>query len=104
MGDIRLKSPRMVVQREGHEPLELQADNRDLIAWDETRAKHKWPKFDDAAFLWLTFLSWHAARRTGAIVGGYTFEQWKAEVLEVTSVDDDEDETGIPTEPGRDPG
>jgi hypothetical protein len=104
MGDVRLSSPRIRVVRDGVEPIELQTDNRDLILWDATRVKHKWPKFDEAPFLWLTFLSWAAARRTGAITTAHTFEAWRDEVLEVTSVDDDEDDAGRPTEPGPDPG
>lgn len=107
MGDQRLRSPRINVLRDGHEPLELQTDNRDLIMWDQTRIRHKWPKFDEAPFLWLTFLSWAAARRTGAITTEHKFEVWRDEVIEVTTVDDDDsegDETGFPTEPGPDPG
>jgi len=105
MGDQKLRSPRVRIVRDGQEPLEVQTDNRDLILWDSTRIKHKWPKFDDAPFMWLTFISWSAARRTGAIVPDHKFETWRDEVLEVTSVDDDEDEEiGSPTQPGADPG
>ena len=104
MGDVRLRSPRIQVLREGQEPIELQTDNRDLVLWDQTRARHKWPKFDDAPFMWLTFLSWAAARRTGAINSDHTYERWRDEVLEVTTADDEDDETGIPTEPGPAPG
>jgi len=104
MGDVRLTSPRVRVLREGFDPLEVQTDNRDLILWDQTRIRHKWPKFDDAPFLWLTFLSWAAARRTGAIPAEMKLEAWQAEVIEVTAVDDDDDEAGRPTEPGLEPG
>lgn len=105
MGDVRLTSPRVKVIREGHEPLEIQTDNRDLVLWDRTRVKHRWPKFDEAAFLWLTFLSWSAARRTGAIDSGYTFEKWEAEVLDVAAVEDEDvTEIGSPTQPGLAPG
>lgn len=105
MGDVRLSSPRVRVKRDGHEDLELQTDNRDLLAWDRTRIRHKWPKFDEAAFLWLTFLSWSAARRTGAIEPGMTFERWESEVIDVATVDDaDDGDLGIPTPPGQEPG
>jgi hypothetical protein len=101
---VKLTSPRVsVVFENGRAPLEVQTDNRDLIAWDETRARHKWPKFEDAPFVWLTFLAWHAARRTGAIETGLTYEAWKGEVLQVAALDDD-DENGRPTEPGPAPG
>lgn len=107
MGDVRLSSPRVRVIREGCEDLELQTANPDMIAWDLTRPKQRppWPKFDEAPFMWLTFLAWHAARRTGAIDTGYTFERWRDEVLEVANLDETEgenDEAGRPTLP--DPG
>jgi hypothetical protein len=103
MGDVRLRSPRVRVVREGHDELEVQADNRDLVLWDLTRAKHKWPKFDEAPFVWLTFISWAAARRQGAIPADVTYERWRDEVLEVTTADDEEDDLGAPF-PNGDPG
>jgi hypothetical protein len=108
MGDVRLVAPRVRVVRDGQDDLEVQADNRDLILWDRTRIRHKWPKFDEAPFLWLTFLSWSAARRSGAIPAELTYERWEAEVLDVTSVDDDDttvgdDDLGRPTQAGHEP-
>lgn len=103
MGDVRLTSPRVRVLRDGFDPLELQTTNRDLILWDQTRIKHKWPKFDEAPFIWLTFLSWSAARRTGAIEPDYLWERWQEDVLEVSALDDD-DAGADPTQPGPAPG
>lgn len=107
MGDVKLSSPRVLVVRDGHEPLEMQTTNADLVLWDLTRPKQRptWPKFDEAPFLWLTFLSWAAARRTGAIEPGFTFEKWRGEVLDVTALDMDEAEgLGDPTEQAPGPG
>jgi hypothetical protein len=109
MGDIRLTSPRVIVLRDGYDPLEIQTANPDLILWDRTRIKHRWPKFDEAPFLWLTFLAWAAARRTGAIPTDMTWDRWEAEVMEVTDAnqldaDAEPDELGSPTEPGHAPG
>ena len=107
MGDVRLNNPRVRVVRDGHDPLELQTTNGDLVAWDLTRARQRpaWPSFQDAPFLWLTFIGWAAARRTGAIEMGHTFETWRDEVLEVSSVDDDEEtEMGNPFQLGPEPG
>jgi hypothetical protein len=92
------------VRREDAEPFEVQTDNRDLILWDQTRIRHKWPKFEDAPFLWLTFISWAAARRTGAIGADVKFETWRDEVVEVAAQTDEDDDAGLPTEPGPDPG
>jgi hypothetical protein len=97
MGDVKLTSPRVRVVRDGHDDLEMQTTNADLVLWDRTRIKHKWPNFQEAPFLWLTFVSWAAARRTGAIEPGHTYEKWEAETLDVAAVTDDDDtEMGSP--------
>jgi hypothetical protein len=97
VGDVRLESPRVIITREGHEDLEVQTDNRDMIVWETTRARHKWPKFDEAPMMWLTFLAWSAARRTGAIDNGYTWERWREETLQAKTVKDEPNsELGTP--------
>lgn len=97
MADFKLSSPRLRVYRgqlEAPEVLEVQTVNPDLIAWDMTRAKHHWPKTDEAPFKWLTFIAWHAARRTGAITTEDTYEAWELSTLMVENIDDDEDSGG----------
>jgi hypothetical protein len=68
--------------------------------------KHKWPSVSDAPFLWLTFISWAAARRIGSIPWEHTYEAWEAEVLDVKALDDPDeaDDLGRPTQPGLEPG
>ena len=65
MGDVRLVAPRVRVIRDGAEPLEIQTDNRDLVAYERTRLRRKpvWPAFNESPFQWLTFIGWSAARR-----------------------------------------
>lgn len=105
MGDVSLSSPKVSVTRTGFDVLEVQTANPDLVLWDMTRTKHRWPKFDEAPFLWLTFISWAAARRTGAIPIDYTFDRWREDVIDVAGEDDDDDsELGTPTQPGLEPG
>jgi hypothetical protein len=101
MGDVKLSCPRVTVVRDGQPDLELQTTNADMVLWDLTRPRQRpaWPTFQDAPFLWLTFLAWAAARRMGAIEPGYTFERWRDEVLDVSSADEDgetPDELGAP--------
>jgi hypothetical protein len=104
MGDIKLTAPRVrVIRGEGTEPIEFQTNNADLVLWDRTRARHKWPTFQDAPFLWLTFLSWAAARRTGAIPSDFAYERWEAETLDVEALTDDAADA-LPTLPGVEPG
>lgn len=109
MAEIRLKAPRMRAIRDGYDPIEVQVTNADLVQWDITRARQKWPLHTDAPFLAQTFLTWHAARRVGAIPADVKWETFLPTVLECTELekdddDDGEDETGRPTLPGRVPG
>lgn len=93
---VRLTTPRLRVVREGEDDLELQAINADLVLWDKTRFRHKWPTATDAPFLWLTFTAWAAGRRTGAIPADLTYEQFEAQTLQVEALDDDEDDDDAP--------
>lgn len=104
MGAQKISSPLVTVIREGFDPLTVQTDNRDLLLWDTTRIKHKWPRFDEVPNIWLTFISWAAARRTGAITSETKYEEWAATVLgcEVEGADEDDD-TGSPFDPATEP-
>jgi len=99
----RLSAPLIRVLLEGREDVvEVQTRNPDLVLWDRTRAKHHWPKFDEAPFLWLTFLSWAACRRLGET--DLTYEKFEAATLSVDPVEDEdnvfESEVGAPFPPG----
>lgn len=96
--DVRLVAPRVLVIRDGVEPMEIQADNRDLLAWESTAARHKWPSFDKSPFRWLTFLAWSAARRSGDLETSVTFEQWTEQVRSVRDLSDSDNGVG-PTQP-----
>ena len=110
VADYKITSPRLQVLRgslDAPEVLEVQTLNPDLIAWDMTRSKHRWPEVSQAPFLWLTFISWHACRREGRIESGVTYDEWAASVLNVANLTDDDDEEGgavSPTRPGLVPG
>jgi len=107
MGDVKLATPRFRFLREGYDPVEVQSTNADLVLWDMTRPRQKWPTMKDAPFLAQTFIAWAAARRTGAIPTELKWETFLESVLECTELDDDEDEddpAGRPTPPGPGPG
>jgi hypothetical protein len=95
---INLKTPsvRVIRASDPEKELDIQTTNVDLVLWDRTRVKHKWPKFEDAPFLWLTFISWAAARRSGLIPPDTRYETWEADCLSVDASDDDDDESGVP--------
>lgn len=91
MGDQRYSLPRVRVLRDGHDPLEVQILNPDLLRWDLTRGKHRWPTMREAPNLWMTFIAWAAAVRTGATADRWeTFRDGTLEVRNVGADDDDE--------------
>jgi hypothetical protein len=112
LADFKITSPRLRILRgslDAPEVIEVQTLNPDLIAFDMTRARHKWPELKDAPFKWLTFIGWHAARREGAIPADLSYEAWEASTLEVTNLTDDDDTAGRgeavdPTPPDPVPG
>jgi hypothetical protein len=108
MADYTITSPRLQVLRgslDAPEVLEVQTLNPDLILWDRTRAKHKWPDIQSAPFLWLTFLAWAACRREGRIPRDLTWDEWEATTLNVANLNaDDDDDAADPTRPGPGPG
>lgn len=106
MSDIKLTAPRVrVVLADGSVIEDLQTVNYDMIMYERTRDKQKpkWPTMEDGRIFWLTFVAWHAAKRTGATE--MTFEQWERDAWDISVASDEpDDETGTPTEPGADPG
>jgi hypothetical protein len=99
MSDIKLSAPKVrVVMADGSIIDDLQTINFDMIVYERTRDKQKprWPSMEDGRILWLTFVSWHAAKRTGAT--DITWEQWERDAMDITLADDgeDDDESGSP--------
>jgi hypothetical protein len=107
MSDYKLTSPRLRVLRgsiDAPEVIEVQTLSPDLIAFDMTRAKHRWPSISDAPMLWMSFIAWHACRREQRIPADLTWETWKGTTLDVTTADDGGDEPADPTLPDLEPG
>lgn len=112
MADFKLSSPRVRIVRgaiDAPEVIEVQTLTPDLILWDMTYLKHRWPSFKDAPIKWLTFIAWAACRREGRIPADLSPEAWEASALDVSVIDDDEadeDAEGAtdPTPPGLGPG
>jgi hypothetical protein len=78
----------------------VQALNPDLMLFEDTAAKHRWPGPTVAPFRWLTFLAWAASRRTGLIPQDVTWEVFAATTLQVSNLDTDRPPTADPTPPG----
>lgn len=96
--EVVLSSPLITVTLPDGATLTVQSINADLVNWDRTAHKHKWPKFDEAPFLWLTFLSWSAARRLG-LNQDMSYETWESSILGVEAIETD----ARPTKAGPEP-
>lgn len=103
MGDHKLTTPRVLIIREGFEPLEVQTDNRDLVRYDKTRPRQRppWPDPQEAPSFWLTFISWSAANRQGAIPPELRYEAFEEQTLNIQNLSDDDDEEGAPFPQGE---
>lgn len=68
--------------------LEVRAANRDVIAWEKTRARHKdWPTAAEAPIFATTFVIWNAAKRAG--LTSLTFDQFTDAVIDFDKVRDE---------------
>jgi hypothetical protein len=89
VADIQLTSPRLRVVLGDDNVLNVQCTNADLVRFDMTRARHKWPTATDAPFLWLTFIAWAALKRTKGIPDSVTYEAFSESTQDITNLTDD---------------
>ena len=61
----------------------VSTDNRDAVRWELTRNQRNWPAGQDAPLLWLTFLAWAAAKRTG--LTDLDFDTFQASAVQVAT-------------------
>ena len=67
MGAAQLTTLRLFVMLDDGAEFTVTTRNPDMIRWDRTRVAKKWPPFQDAPFLGMTFLAWAALTREAAI-------------------------------------
>lgn len=81
-------NPRVhVLMMDGSE-WDAQTMNPDLLKFERTAVRHKWPKPGDSPVMWLTFIAWAAGVREGHIPSSMTWEQFSQELCaEVTNPD-----------------
>jgi hypothetical protein len=80
---VRLSTPRFRVVMGDDTVHEAQAINADLVAYDMTRSRHKWPDAQEAPMLWQTFVSWRALRRLHLIPDELTWETYRDTTQEI---------------------
>jgi hypothetical protein len=74
----------------------VRVSNRELVAWDMTRAKRSWPLANEARFLCMTFCAWKAATREGKTTLGW--DAWQDAVEDIEEAGEVE---ARPTSPGH---
>ena len=107
MADVKLSSPHLRVVLGDDSILTVQCTNADLVRFDMTRARQKWPPAQDAPMLWLTFIAWAALKRTAGIADSVTWEAFSESTQQITNLDDDDENGGgdvvDPSRPGVEP-
>lgn len=90
-------NPRVhVVMVDGAE-WEAQTLNPDLLRYERTAVKYKWPGPSVSPVTWLTFMAWSAGQREGHLPASVTWEQFSRELCaEVTNPDKGD---GTPVDP-----
>lgn len=86
----KLKNPVLHVNMMDGAEFDIQTLNMDMLKWERTATKHKWPDFRTVPVWWMTFLAWSAMTREGA-----TTAPWElfSEQLCASVRDPDEDDT-----------
>lgn len=100
MTDSPIRVQAATVTLDDGKQLHLDITNPDMVRWDITAPKHKWPTLKEAPILWATFVTWAAAKRTGAYEG--TFEAWRdtdALVVDMQREPGEDGEPGTPVDP-----
>jgi hypothetical protein len=103
VADVQLTSPRLRVVLGDDSVVEVQCTNADLVRFDMTRARQKWPAATDAPMLWQTFIAWAALRRTRGIPETATYEAFSESTLDIQNLTDESDgspDAVDPTHPG----
>jgi len=90
VADVKLSTPRLRVLLADESELVIQCTNADLVRFDLTRSRQKWPGPTDAPFLWLTFIAWAGLRRAASIPESLTYEAFADTTLEIENLTDEE--------------
>jgi hypothetical protein len=98
----RYINPRVhVIMADGAE-WDAQTLNPDLLAYERTATKHRWPTADKSPMNWLTFLAWRAGLREGHIDSTVTWERFSEELAAEVGNPDAHAGRVDPTEPAPD--
>ena len=85
----QLDTPYIRVTMADGRSFDVQTENPDMVLFDLERAKRKWPTFQDAPFLWISYLAYSKLKRSGNDIGGDSFDAWLLKTSSVTNLNAD---------------
>jgi len=102
MSKSGFNNPRVHVLMADGAEWEAQTMNPDLLRYERTAAKHKWPGPQQSPVTWLTFLAWSAGLREGHLASSMTWEVFSQdECVDVRNPDGTGPGPDVdPTDPG----
>lgn len=72
----QLRNPRFLVVMADGATWTVQSLNQDMLRWESTATKHKWPPFNQTPMRWNTFLAYRASLREGLIPPDLLWEEF----------------------------
>jgi hypothetical protein len=85
----QLDTPHIRVTMADGREFDVQTENPDMVLFDLERSKRKWPTFQEAPFLWISYLAYSKLKRSGADIGGDTFDAWLLKTSNVSNLNAD---------------
>lgn len=77
---------------------EVMTNNSDQIAYEQTRARRKWPQITEGGVVtWWTFIAWRASSREKLTEASY--EAWSDLVADIDNITPEDDDGADPTPP-----
>lgn len=106
---IKLDTPHVRVTYSDGETIDVQTENPDMVFYDFERARRKWPSFQEAPFVWISYLAYSKIKRSGNLrVADQTFEAWVLTTSAVDNLNGDEKGSELesvgPTQPDHELG
>lgn len=88
---LKLDTPHVRVTYSDGETIDVQTENPDMVYFDFERARRKWPSFQDAPFVWISYLAYSKIKRSGSLrVSGQTFDDWLLTTAAVANLNADQ--------------
>ena len=93
---IKLDTPHVRVTYTDGEQVEVQTENPDMVFFDFERARRKWPSFQEAPFVWISYLAYSKIKRSGLLRDpNQTFENWVLTTVAIDNLNGDSESADL---------